>query len=112
MYSVLSHQVEVLGRGYESGAKPDCDWEDPAAREALVAELAADASAVLAAMQGRALSAGAAEAAELLAAVAGQDREEAPSSSCCATSASTPDAAPSHPPDAAGSTPRTASAST
>ena len=69
---------EVLGRGCESGAKPDCDWEDPAAREALVAELAADASAVLAAMQGRALSAEAGEAAELLAAVAGQDLEEAP----------------------------------
>ena len=45
----------VLCRGdaYASGAKPDCDWEDRAAREALVAGLAADASAVLAAMQGR-----------------------------------------------------------
>ena len=29
-----------------SGGKAVCDWEDPAAREALVAELAADASAV------------------------------------------------------------------
>ena len=65
----------VLGRGddYASGAKPDCDWEDPAARDALVAGLAADASAVLAAMQGRVLSAEAMEAAELLAAVVGQD---------------------------------------
>ena len=70
----------VLGRGddYASGAKPDCDWEDPAAREALVAGLAADASAVLVAMQGRALSAEAMEAAELLAAVVGQDLEEGP----------------------------------
>ncbi len=70
----------VLCRGdaYASGAKPDCDWEDRAAREALVAGLAADASAVLAAMQGRALSADAAEAAELLAAVVGQDLEEGP----------------------------------
>ena len=70
----------VLGRGddYASGAKPDCDWEDPAARDALVAGLAADASAVLAAMQGRVLSAEAMEAAELLAAVVGQDLEEGP----------------------------------
>ena len=32
----------VLGRGddYASGAKPDCDWEDPAARDALVAVVA------------------------------------------------------------------------
>ncbi len=69
---------EVLARGYGSGGKPDCDWEDRAAREALVAGLAADASAVLAAMQGRALSADAAEAAELLAAVVGQDLEQGP----------------------------------
>ena len=70
----------VLCRGdaYASGAKPDCDWEDRAAREALVAGLAADASAVLAAMQGRDLSAPAAEAVELLAAVLGQDLEECP----------------------------------
>ena len=64
--------------GYASGGKPDCDWEDPAAREALVAGLAADAAAVLAAMQGRDLSAPAVEAAELLAAVLGQDLEECP----------------------------------
>ena len=43
-----------------------------------MAGLAADASAVLAAMQGRALSADAAEAAELLAAVVGQDLEQGP----------------------------------
>ena len=66
------------GDAYASGAKPDCDWEDRAAREALVAGLAADASAVLAAMQGRDLSAPAAEAVELLAAVLGQDLEECP----------------------------------
>ena len=70
--------VLCRGNAYASGAKPDCDWEDRAAREALVAGLAADASAVLAAMQGRALSAPAAEAVELLAAVVGQDLEEGP----------------------------------
>ena len=43
-----------------------------------MAGLAADAAAVLAAMKGRALGAAEAEAAELLAAVAGQDLEEGP----------------------------------
>ena len=32
---------------YASGGKPTCDWDDPAAREALVAELAADGCACL-----------------------------------------------------------------
>ena len=70
----------VLARGddYASGGKAVCDWEDPAAREALVAELAGDASAVLEAMRGRALGADAADAAELLAAVSGQDLEVDP----------------------------------
>ena len=63
---------------YASGGKAVCDWEDPAAREALVAELAADASAVLGAMRGRALTSGEADAAELLAAVVGQDLEAGP----------------------------------
>ena len=63
---------------YASGGKAVCDWEDPAAREALVAELAADASAVLEAMRGRALTSGEAGAAELLAAVVGQDLEAGP----------------------------------
>ena len=63
---------------YASGGKAVCDWEDPAAREALVAELAADASAVLEAMRGRALTSGEADAAELLAAVVGQDLEAGP----------------------------------
>ena len=63
---------------YASGGKAVCDWEDPAARGALVAELAEDASAVLEAMRGRALGADAADAAELLAAVSGQDLEAGP----------------------------------
>ena len=63
---------------YASGGKAVCDWEDPAARGALVAELAEDASAVLEAMRGRALGSDAADAAELLAAVSGQDLEAGP----------------------------------
>ena len=70
----------VLGGGgaYASAGRPACDWEDRAARAALVADLAADAAAVLAAMEGRALGAAEAQAAELLAAVLGQDLEEGP----------------------------------
>jgi len=66
------------GVAYASARRPGCDWEDPQARAALVAGLAADACAVLAAMEGRALGAAEAQAAELLAAVAGQDLEEGP----------------------------------
>jgi len=66
------------GGVYASARGPVCDWEDPGARAALVAGLAADAGAVLAAMEGRALGAAEAQAAELLAAVAGQDLEEGP----------------------------------
>jgi hypothetical protein len=60
---------------YRSAGKPACDWTDPAAREALVADLAADAFAVLAVLDGRVLDAAVAEAAELLATVVGQDLE-------------------------------------
>jgi hypothetical protein len=60
---------------YRSAGKPACDWSDPAAREALVADLAADAFAVLGVLDGRDLDAAVAEAAELLATVVGQDLE-------------------------------------
>ena len=70
---------------YASGGKAVCDWEDPAARGALVAELAEDASAVLEAMRGRALGA---DAAELLAAVSGQDLRRAPTTRCASRAAS------------------------
>lgn len=60
---------------YRSAGKPACDWTDPAAREALVADLAADAFAVLAVLDGRDLEAAVAQAAELLATVVGQDLE-------------------------------------
>ncbi len=60
---------------YRSAGKPACDWTDAAAREAVVADLAADAFAVLAVLDGRDLGPGVAEAAELLATVVGQDLE-------------------------------------
>jgi len=61
---------------YGSGGKPTCDWDDPAAREQLVAELAADGFACLGVLDGRDLSAEVAQVAELLATVLGQDLEE------------------------------------
>src|SRR5215467_13409373 len=55
--------------------KPPCDWDDPAAREALVDELVHDALAALGALDGQLLPMPAIEAADLLALVAGQDVE-------------------------------------
>jgi IS5 family transposase len=67
----------VLGRDddYGSGGKPSCDWDDPAAREQLVAELAADGFACLEVCEGRDLTEPVAQIAELLATVLGQDLE-------------------------------------
>ena len=66
--------VDAALRGdYASGAKAHCDWDDPRARQELVDRLGADAAAVLAALEGRELHGALSEAAELLAAVAGQD---------------------------------------
>jgi hypothetical protein len=61
---------------YAAPGKPPCDWDDPAAREALVDELVTDALAALGVLDGQPLSGPAAEAADLLALVAGQDVEE------------------------------------
>ena len=63
----------ALRGDYASGAKAHCDWDDPRARQELVDRLGADAAAVLAALEGRKLDGALSEAAELLAAVAGQD---------------------------------------
>jgi hypothetical protein len=60
---------------YASPGKPPCDWDDPAAREALVDELVWDAKAALGALEGEELEGAVAEAYELLAIVAGQDVE-------------------------------------
>jgi hypothetical protein len=62
---------------YASLAKPQIDWDDQAARAALVDARARDAQAMLEILQGRSLAAGVAEAARLLAAVVGQDLEQA-----------------------------------
>src|SRR5260370_31715094 len=61
---------------YASPGKPPCDWDDPAAREALVDELVKDALAALGALDGHELPLPAIEAADLLALVAGQDVEQ------------------------------------
>lgn len=61
---------------YRSAGKPDCDWDDAAAREQLVADLAADAHACLAVIDGRNLDDKVEQVSELLATVIGQDLEE------------------------------------
>jgi hypothetical protein len=60
---------------YATVGKPPCDWDDRAAREGLVDALVRDADAALLVLHGRELAGGVAEAAELLALVAGQDVE-------------------------------------
>lgn len=62
---------------YVTAGKPSCDWEDRTARDQLVADLAADAMACLAVLDGQNLGDGElARIAELLATVVGQDLEE------------------------------------
>jgi hypothetical protein len=63
---------------YVSAGKPACDWDDKAAREALVDALAHDAYALLALLDGRDLSnqPEVEEAAKLIATVVGQDLEK------------------------------------
>jgi IS5 family transposase len=68
--AVLSRDDE-----YGSAGKPVCDWDDPAAREQLVAELAADGFACLLVLDGRDVNADIADRGELLATVLGQDLE-------------------------------------
>jgi hypothetical protein len=63
---------------YAAAGKPACDWDDEAAREALVDALARDARALLAALDGRKPGTAVTEAAALLASVTGQDIEEGP----------------------------------
>lgn len=60
---------------YASLGKPPCDWDDSAAREALVDALVRDVQAALAVLHGQELTGPLAEAAHLLALVAGQDVE-------------------------------------
>ena len=67
--------VLVRDDDYASGGKPTCDWDDPVAREQLVAELAADGYACLRVLDGRDLTDEVIQAGELLATVLGQDLE-------------------------------------
>jgi hypothetical protein len=65
------------GHDYSQPGKPKIDWEDPAAKDALVSALVNDANALVAALAGAELDDQAAEAVALLALVAGQDAEPA-----------------------------------
>jgi hypothetical protein len=62
---------------YSRPGKPQIDWGDPAAKEALVSALVNDASALVAALGDAGLEGEAASAVALLALVAGQDVEPA-----------------------------------
>jgi hypothetical protein len=61
---------------YKAAGKPVCDWEDKAAREALVDALARDAHAALAYLDGKSLADHVKDAAALVATVVGQDLEQ------------------------------------
>ena len=62
---------------YSKPGKPQIDWADPAAKDALVSALVNDANALVAALHDRDLDERAASALALLALVAGQDVEPA-----------------------------------
>ncbi|MGH3924098.1 MAG: transposase, partial [Pseudonocardiaceae bacterium] len=68
--------VLVSGDDYASAAKPQIDWDDADARQALIDSRAKDALACLALLDGRVLGVEVAQAAQLLATVTGQDLEE------------------------------------
>ena len=65
------------GHDYARPGKPRIDWEDPAAKDALVSALVNDATALMAALSSWELDEQAASAVGLLALVAGQDVEPA-----------------------------------
>jgi hypothetical protein len=65
------------GHDYSKPGKPKIDWDDPAAKDALVSALVSDANAVAAAFRDAKLDEAAACAVALLALVAGQDVEPA-----------------------------------
>jgi hypothetical protein len=65
------------GHDYTQPGKPRIDWDDQAARDALVSALVGDATALLAALAGAKLDEPARQALALLALVAGQDVEPA-----------------------------------
>ena len=65
------------GHDYSVPGKPKIDWDDPAAKEALVSALVSDANALVEAFRDAKLDEAAAGAVALLALVAGQDVEPA-----------------------------------
>ena len=65
------------GHDYGSAGKPQIDWDDPQAKDALVSALVNDANALVAVLEGRDLDEPGASAVALLALVAGQDVEPA-----------------------------------
>ncbi len=58
---------------YVAPGKPVCDWQDAAAREALIDALSRDAEAILGVLSGQSLALEVAQAAQLLSTVVGQD---------------------------------------
>ena len=68
-------EVQVTAHDYDRPGKPDCAWDDPQAKQALVSGLVNDALAVLEAAGEVELDDELAEAVALLALVAGQDVE-------------------------------------
>jgi hypothetical protein len=62
-----------VGCDSNSPGKPQIDWDDPAAKDALVSALVNDANALVRALEGQDLDEQAASAVALLALVAGQD---------------------------------------
>jgi hypothetical protein len=74
-----AEQVAVVCTGHDYGkpGKPEIDWADPAAKDALVSALVSDANALAAAFAAAELEEPAASALALLALVAGQDVEPA-----------------------------------
>jgi len=70
-----ARQVELAAHDYDRPGKPECAWDDPQAKQALVSGLVNDALAVLEAVADLELEAEQAEAVALLALVAGQDVE-------------------------------------
>jgi hypothetical protein len=70
-----AREVELGAHDYDRPGKPDCAWDDPQAKQALVSGLVNDALAVLVAVAEADLDDEQAEAVALLALVAGQDVE-------------------------------------
>ncbi|MEU5853657.1 transposase, partial [Saccharopolyspora shandongensis] len=68
--------VVTSGDDFASAAKPQIDWDEKAAREALIDSRARDGFAMLALLEGHTLEQGVNKAARLLATVLGQDLTE------------------------------------